>query len=420
MTAAAPAYRTHLFSDLRGYTTLLEQAGNAAGAEMLNRYRGLVRAAIEQHGGTEVSTEGDAFYVVFPSASSAVMCGLAIVDEAATENAANPDVPIRIGVGIHTGEAVATDETFVGTAVNVAARVCAVARPGEVLVTSTVRGIVHGSVAATFHSHGKKKLKGLAEPVELFAVVPAGRTLPRAQRVPRRRALAVAAVAGAIVIGVGAATAFWSTPESPAATAGATPLPAAVVGSLGLGSYQSDRFTPKFRFAVTDLGWSVSGNTSDALRLLYTFEPQGHLEIGRPGRVFVDPCSTQGSSVPVGRTASELFDAARQAPHLNVATPARTSVAGQPALVSDITIDPGAQAACGGIAGSGGSDIPVFTLGGELWGARPGETVRVVALDSGDGLIAILANNPEASATSVQALQDFFNLADKIVQSIRF
>src|SRR6187551_637813 len=236
MTAAAPAYRTHLFSDLRGYTTLLEQAGNAAGAEMLSRYRALVRTAVEQHGGTEVSTEGDAFYVVFPSASSAIHCALAIVDEAQKENEANPEVPIRIGVGIHSGEAVATDETFVGTAVNVAARVCAVARPGEVLVTSTVRGIVHGSVAATFHSLGRKKLKGLAEPIELFAVVPAGRPVPRPQRLPRRRALALAAIAGAIVIGLGAATAFWPRPAPPPEPANATPPPAAVVGPLSLGS----------------------------------------------------------------------------------------------------------------------------------------------------------------------------------------
>src|SRR6188474_1486893 len=148
MTVDAPAYRTHLFSDLHGYTSFLERAGNAAGAEMLDRYRRLVRAAIGRFGGTEVSTEGDAFYVVFPSASSAVMCGLAIVDDADRETATHPDQPIRVGVGIHSGEVVETDKTFVGTAVNVASRVCAVAQPGEVLVTSTVRGLTHGSVDA--------------------------------------------------------------------------------------------------------------------------------------------------------------------------------------------------------------------------------------------------------------------------------
>src|SRR5215212_821127 len=127
MTAEQPAYRTHLFSDLRGYTTFLEQAGNAAGAAMLERYRKLVRSALARHGGREVSTDGDAFYVVFPSASSAVNCGLAIVEDAARENSTQPHQPIQVGVGIHTGEVVETAETFVGTAVNVAARICALA-----------------------------------------------------------------------------------------------------------------------------------------------------------------------------------------------------------------------------------------------------------------------------------------------------
>jgi class 3 adenylate cyclase len=421
MTAEAPAYRTHLFSDLRGYTTLLEQAGNTAGAEMLIRYRAMVRSVIGRFGGTEVSTEGDAFYVVFSSASNAVLCGLAIVEEAALENQAHTEVPIKIGVGIHSGEAVETDSTFVGTAVNVAARVCAVAQSGEVLVTSTVRGIVHGNVAATFHSRGKKKLKGLAEPIELFSVVEAGRPVPAAQRLPLRRALVLAAVGGAVVIGLGAATAFWPPPREPAATPGPTDLPTAIVGPLGLGSYQSERFTPKIRFDVSDLGWSVYRSNSDAVGLLYQFEPQGKLDIGRPGRVFVDPCATEGASVPVGRTAAEFFEAAAQAPYLHVAEPTTTAVGGQQALTADISLDPGAQAACGSLGGAGsGSGISVFSLGGEFWSAQPGETVRVVALDSVDGLITMLVSNTEASATSVQSLEDFFNLADRIVQSLRF
>jgi hypothetical protein len=79
------------------------------------------------------------------------------------------------------------------------------------------------------------------------------------------------------------------------------------------------------------------------------------------------------------------------------------------------------QAACGSLGGAGsGSGISVFSLGGEFWSAQPGEIVRVVALDGADGLITMLISNTEASATSVQSLEDFFNLADRIVQSVRF
>jgi class 3 adenylate cyclase len=418
MTADAPAYRTHLFTDLRGYTSYLERAGNAAGAELLERYRRLVRDAIARLGGTEVSTEGDAFYVVFPSASSAVMGGLAIVDDIDRENAANPDRPIHVGVGIHSGEVVETSETFVGTAVNVASRVCAVARPGEVLVTATVRGLVHGSVDATFVSRGRKKLKGLTEPVEVFAVVPVGKAAPTQRNLPQRRT-AFAAVAGVGVLVVGLMAGFALLPRQPAATAtpGPTQVPAAVVGPLGIGTYQSAKLAPKIRFEVTDLGWSVYRDTSDATGLLYQFKPSGQLDIGRPGRVFVDPCSSGGASVPTGRTPAEFFAAAAQAPYLNVPEPTAVSVGGRSGLRSDILVDPGAMAACGSLGGSG---VAVFSLGGEFWAAQPGEVARVIALDTEDGLITLLVSNAEASATSVNALEDFFNLADRIIESISF
>ena len=74
--------RGFLFADLRGYTAFVEQRGAAAAAELLTRYRALAREAIGRFGGAEIKTEGDSFYVVFDSVSSAVRCGLAIVADA--------------------------------------------------------------------------------------------------------------------------------------------------------------------------------------------------------------------------------------------------------------------------------------------------------------------------------------------------
>ena len=71
--------RGFLFADLRGYTDFVEQRGAAAAAELLTQYRALAREAIGQFGGAEIKTEGDSFYVVFDSVSSAVRCGLAII-----------------------------------------------------------------------------------------------------------------------------------------------------------------------------------------------------------------------------------------------------------------------------------------------------------------------------------------------------
>ena len=169
-----PGFRAFLFSDLRGYTAFIETNGDEAGARLLDRYRGLVRRVIAEHDGAEVRTEGDSFYVLFPSATGAVAAGLAIVAGADQLTTDDPTVPVRVGVGIHAGEAAETAEGPVGSAINVAARICAIAKPGEVLVSETVRGLVRTSSTIAFSSRGRPALKGVGEPIELFSAVDRG------------------------------------------------------------------------------------------------------------------------------------------------------------------------------------------------------------------------------------------------------
>ena len=108
-----------------------------------------------------------------------------------------------MGVGVHAGESVAEGEGFVGSAVNIAARICAVAAAGEVLVSDTVRSLVRTSLPLTFRSRGRPRLKGIAEPIELFAVTPAVETTsvrqaPAAR--PSRRRLVVVGIGALLVI----------------------------------------------------------------------------------------------------------------------------------------------------------------------------------------------------------------------------
>ena len=124
-------------ADLKGYTDFVEQRGAAAAAELLTQYRALAREAIGEFGGAEIKTEGDSFYVVFDSVSSAVRCGLAIT----TAASAATDQPIRVGVGIHAGETIEADGGYVGSPVNIAARICAQAGPGQVRVSQSVRAL---------------------------------------------------------------------------------------------------------------------------------------------------------------------------------------------------------------------------------------------------------------------------------------
>jgi class 3 adenylate cyclase len=229
---AAGVTRGFLFADLRDYTGYVETHGNRAGAALLERYRALVREVVAGAQGAEIRTEGDSFYVVFGSVSAAVGCGLAII-EAAAATTAHPD-PIKVGVGVHAGETVETAEGFVGSAVNIAARLCAEAKSGEVVVSETVRGLTRTQIEVEFQPLGSRRLKGVPEPLACYRVVPrgtvsAGAAPPRRTAgVPRTRLLA-ASLAAAVVLAVGAGTLILGgSRAAPTASPAASPAAGAV------------------------------------------------------------------------------------------------------------------------------------------------------------------------------------------------
>jgi class 3 adenylate cyclase len=193
--------RGFLFADLRGYTAYLERRGANEAAELLDRYRHLVRAAVDEHDGAEIRTEGDSFYVVFPDASGAVACGLAIVAAAAEASAATPQSPILVGIGVHAGETVETQEGYVGSAVNLAARLCAAAPAGDVLVSDTVRALTASVTPVRYEARGRKRFKGIAEPVAVYRAVGDGVLPPRRRRTSWPLMLAGAsALAGVVLV----------------------------------------------------------------------------------------------------------------------------------------------------------------------------------------------------------------------------
>jgi class 3 adenylate cyclase len=167
--------RGFLFSDLRAYTDFVETHGAAAAASLLERYRTLVREAVQHFGGAEIKTEGDSFYVVFNSVSGvAVRCGLAITRNAMADALEHRDQPISVGVGVHAGETIETAEGYVGSPVNIAARICSQAGPNEVLVSETARSLTRTVLPVRFEARGRRQLKGVAEPVALFSVIETG------------------------------------------------------------------------------------------------------------------------------------------------------------------------------------------------------------------------------------------------------
>lgn len=199
--ARSGSTRGFLFADLRGYSQFVEQRGALAASELLATYRSIARAAIARFEGAEVQTEGDSFFVVFSSVSAAVRCGMALVADAGAQS--TPDLPIRVGVGIHAGETVETSDSFIGSGVNIAARICSQARPGEVLVSETVRALTRNVLPVGFEARGRPSLKGIVERLPLYAVSesPASRG-----NVSRRGRVAVAGMVlllGVAVLGIG-------------------------------------------------------------------------------------------------------------------------------------------------------------------------------------------------------------------------
>jgi len=234
---APAAMHGFLFADLRGYTSYVDTHGDQAAAGLLERYRALVRARVSAFRGAEIKTEGDSFYLVFDSASAAVRCGLALLAAAAAPTEGPAD-PIAVGVGVHAGETVETSEGYVGLAVNIAARLCAQAKAGELVVSETVRSLTRSSLDVGFEPLGSRRLKGLEEPMTIYRVIPGGSASVRGSRSRRagehRRRwwlAGVGAVALVVVLGVVGAAMWQAGQPSPTVLPSEQPSVAASVGT---------------------------------------------------------------------------------------------------------------------------------------------------------------------------------------------
>lgn len=146
---------TFLFTDIEGSTRLLAELGADGYAEALAGHRRVLRAAFARHDGVEVDTQGDAFFVAFPTAPGALA--------AAAEAQAELELPVRMG--LHTGTPLLTEEGYVGTDVNRAARIAAAGHGRQVLVSAAVATLVG---AGELRDLGKHRLKDLSAPERIF------------------------------------------------------------------------------------------------------------------------------------------------------------------------------------------------------------------------------------------------------------
>lgn len=154
-----------LFTDIVDSTPLTERMGDAAFRALSRRVDERVRTAMREEGGTPVEGKvlGDGVMGVFTSAAEAIAAARACIE-------LGNELPMHIG--LHAGDVTHEGGNVYGGAVNIASRVCALSEPGEILVSQTVRELARTSAGVTFDDRGEQMLKGIEDPVRLFAVHP--------------------------------------------------------------------------------------------------------------------------------------------------------------------------------------------------------------------------------------------------------
>jgi class 3 adenylate cyclase len=158
------ALATILFTDIVGSTERASSLGDRRWRELVERHHAVVRALLGRYRGTEQDVAGDGFFAAFDGPARAVRCAQAIAE------AVRP-LELEIRAGVHTGEVGTSDGKVSGIAVNIAARVAALAQPSEVLVSQTVKDLVAGS-GIHLVDRGVHSLKGIDGSWQLFAAAP--------------------------------------------------------------------------------------------------------------------------------------------------------------------------------------------------------------------------------------------------------
>ncbi|MFY9614957.1 MAG: adenylate/guanylate cyclase domain-containing protein [Candidatus Dormiibacterota bacterium] len=160
---------TFLFTDIQGSTKLVQQLGIQRWTALLQEHYEILRQAFAAHNGTEVNTEGDAFFVAFASASQAV-AACAAGQRALTAHQWPEDAVIRVRMGVHSGEAAVVGGDYMGFEIHRAARIASTGHGGQVVLSDATRALLQGGLpeGVTLADMGEHRLKDLAQPEHIW------------------------------------------------------------------------------------------------------------------------------------------------------------------------------------------------------------------------------------------------------------
>lgn len=164
------AIRTFLIADVRGYTLFTQERGDEAAAKLAAKFAGIAREGVERRDGSVIELRGDEALAVFSSARQAIRAALDLQERFVAESIADPDLLLPVGIGLDAGEAVPVETGYRGGALNLAARLCGQAGPGEVLASPEVTHLARRMDGVRYEDRGSLQLKGLTEPVRIVRI----------------------------------------------------------------------------------------------------------------------------------------------------------------------------------------------------------------------------------------------------------
>ena len=168
--AAPDGTVTVMFTDIEGSTAMTERLGDTRAQDVLHTHNAIIREQVAAHQGFEVKSEGDGFMLAFSSARRALQCAIAIQQDLSAHNSGKPAEPIRVRIGLHTGEAIKEGEDFFGKTVILGARIASQAVGGEILVSSLLKALVESSGVFEFDDGQDVELKGLSGTHHVFGL----------------------------------------------------------------------------------------------------------------------------------------------------------------------------------------------------------------------------------------------------------
>ena len=175
-----------MFSDIENSTLIIEKLGDLRAQEVFQIHNRAIREQVAKQAGYEVKTMGDGFMVAFSSARRALLCAVEIQRQLAAYSKEHPDAPLRVRIGLNTGEAIREAGDFFGKTVVLAARIGATARGGQILVSSTLKAMTESAGDIRFDDGQDVNLKGLSGSYKVFRVLWAAPDEARTQVEPRK------------------------------------------------------------------------------------------------------------------------------------------------------------------------------------------------------------------------------------------